>query len=192
MRGGSGTIFKKINGKQFSSQLSDLNPALILLQFGGNTVPYVTDTVAADNYGNWMKAQILYIRKIVPEAAIILIGPSDMAYKEGDSFVTYPYLVPVRDALKRTALETGCGFWDIYEAMGGQNSMSAWVEADPPLAAPDYVHFSPAGAKKVSNLLFKALSDEYEDFKQRKAAAGADVPVEGEDKKTEKTPEKKL
>lgn len=170
MRGGSGTIFKKIEREQMRKQLSDLNPGLLLLQYGGNTVPYVNDTIAAKNYGEWMKAQILFLQGILPEAAIILIGPSDMAYKEGDAYVTYPYLVPVRDALKETALATGCGFWDIYEAMGGKNSMAAWVAADPPLAAPDYVHFSPKGATKVADLLFKALSDEYENFKSRKSS----------------------
>lgn len=169
MRGSSGTIFKKIDREQIKKQLTDLNPGLVFLQYGGNTVPYVNDTLAADNYGDWMKAQILFLQSILPEAAFILIGPSDMAYKDGDAFVTYPYLVPVRDALKKTALETGCGFWDIYEAMGGKNSMAAWVTADPPLAATDYVHFSPKGATKVAELLFKALSDEYESFKIRSA-----------------------
>jgi lysophospholipase L1-like esterase len=169
MRGSSGTIFKKIDREQIKKQLTDLNPGLVFLQYGGNTVPYVNDTLAAENYGDWMKSQILFLQGVLPEAAFILIGPSDMAYKDGDEFITYPYLVPVRDALKKTALETGCGFWDIYEAMGGKNSMTAWVAADPPLAAADYVHFSPKGATKVAELLFKALSDEYENYKSRSA-----------------------
>lgn len=160
MRGSSGTIFKRIDRQQLKSQLSSLNTGLVLLQYGGNTVPYVDDSTKAANYGRWIRSQILYLRGIMPDAAFILIGPSDMAFKDKEDFVTYPYLEPVRDALKAAAFETGCGFWDIYEVMGGRNSMEAWVSADPPLAGSDYVHFTPKGARRVAELFMKALTDE--------------------------------
>ncbi|MFT5980162.1 MAG: lysophospholipase L1-like esterase [Flavobacteriales bacterium] len=161
MRGSSGTIFKKMDRTLFKQQISQLQPELLLLQYGGNSVPYVKDTAQAENYGKWLKSQIKYLQKVAPNAAIILIGPSDMAHKEGDQFETYAFLEPVRDALKKAAFETNCGFWDIYEAMGGQNSMQAWVEAEPSLAGSDYVHFTPKGAKKIAELFNKAVMDRY-------------------------------
>ena len=82
-----------------------------------------------------------------------------MAHKVGDVFETYPMLEKVRDELKRTAFETGCGYWDLYEVMGGRNSMEAWVTADPPLAGTDYVHFTSKGAMRVAELLVHALFD---------------------------------
>lgn len=45
--------------------------------------------------------------------------------------------------------------------MGGRNSMVSWVEADPPLAATDYTHFSPLGARKVGELFYTALINEF-------------------------------
>lgn len=162
MRGSSGTIFKRISRQQLSKQYKELNPELVLLQYGGNTVPYITDSVKAENYGRWMQSQIRYLKGLLPDAAFILIGPSDMAYKEGENFVTYPYLEVVRNELRKAAFDTGCGFWDIYEVMGGANSMKAWVEADPPLAGKDYVHFTPKGARRVAELFTKALLDERE------------------------------
>lgn len=160
MRGSSGTIFRRIDRSVLRQQYRTLEPNLVLLQYGGNTVPYIDDTTKAVNYGRWMQSQIRLLKDLMPDAAFILIGPSDMAYKEKDAFVTYPYLEVVRNELKKAAYETRCGFWDIYEVMGGRNSMQAWVEADPPLAGSDYVHFTPKGARKVAELFTKALLDE--------------------------------
>lgn len=160
MRGSSGTIFRKMDRAQFRHRLNEHEVGLVLLQYGGNSVPYVKDSVAAENYGRWMQSQIRLIREELPQAAIILIGPSDMAYKERDAFVTYPYLEKVRDELQKAAFATGCGYWDIYEVMGGRNSMAAWVQNDPPLAGSDYIHFTPKGARRVAELFMKALFDE--------------------------------
>lgn len=178
MRGSSGTIFKKMNRSLFKAQMNILSPELIFLQYGGNSVPYVKDTLQAENYGKWMSSQIKYIQSAAPQAAIILIGPSDMAHKVDDKFETYPFLEPVRNALKKAAFENGCGFWDIYEAMGGRNSMQAWVEAEPALAGPDYVHFTSGGAKRIAQLLNKAIMDRY-------AAFEAAVEKENEELKME-------
>jgi lysophospholipase L1-like esterase len=161
MRGGSGTVFKKINRYLLQQQLQSLEVSLIILQFGGNSVPHITSTKEAERYGSWFASQIQTLKSMVPGASFLVIGPSDMAYKEGQDFVTYPYLTDVRDALRNAALSEGCAFWDLYELMGGKNSMKTWVNADPPLAAPDYIHFSPKGARTVAELLMKSIEKEY-------------------------------
>jgi lysophospholipase L1-like esterase len=71
--------------------------------------------------------------------------------------VTYPYLPEIRDVMKATAFARGAVYFDLYEAMGGRGSMPAWVSADPPLAAPDYVHFTHAGAQQVAEWLVEAF-----------------------------------
>ena len=165
LRGSSGTIFKKIEKDQLKAQYADMDIELFILQFGGNTVPYIENVEGAERYGRWFKSQISYLKSIVPEASIIVIGPSDMAHKVKDKFVSRPFLEDVRDALKNAAFESGCGFWDIYEVMGGPNSMKTWVEADPALAGSDYTHFTPKGAKKIAELFMKAFWEEYEAWK---------------------------
>ena len=98
----------------------------------------------------------------------MVIGPSDMAIKEKDHFITRPFLPEVRDALKKACFEKGCAFWDIYEVMGGRNSMQSWVNADPPLAGSDYTHFTPAGAKRIAELLNIAIQEDYIEWKATK------------------------
>ena len=164
MRGSSGTIFSKMSSSQLRKYYKKLDPSLILLQYGGNTVPYIDSKKEAERYGGWMSQQIALVKRLNPQADIILIGPSDMATKEKTSYVTFPYLTEVRDVLKQAAFENDCGFWDIYEVMGGANSMQSWVNAEPPLAAKDYVHFTPKGARHVASLFYDALMKDYEAF----------------------------
>lgn len=161
-RGSSGTLFKKVDGAQLAGFMQSQPVELFILQFGGNTVPYIKSEDKAVGYGNWFKSQIRYLKKINPNAVFIVIGPSDMATKIDGEFQTYPYLESVRDALKKAAFESGAGYWDLYEVMGGKNSMISWVEAEKPLAGADYVHFNNLGTRKVSELFMTAFWHEKE------------------------------
>ncbi len=157
LRGSSGTVFKKMDFNHLQQAYQSLNVDLIILQFGGNVMPYIKDSTQVKNYARWFKSQIITLKKMNPHTAFILIGPSDMSYKDGDKYVTYPFLPLVRDELRKAALITGCGYWDMYEAMGGHNSMPSWVRSIPPLAGADYTHFTPRGAKLIANMFYNAL-----------------------------------
>jgi len=175
MRGSSGTLFRKLERRVFADQLSRLSPDLVVLQFGGNSVPYCTDTVAARRYAGWMKRQIQLFQSLQPQAAILVIGPSDMAEKTGLNWTSYPLLSPIRDALLEASLDAGAAYWDLLEVMGGLGSMPAWVQSSPPLAGPDHVHFTPRGARKVGELLDRALWAEFRRWKQ----GGDHAPLQG-------------
>lgn len=168
LRGSSGTDFVKTESLLWSRMMEELNAELLLLQFGGNAVPYIKDEEAAARYGNWFYTQLMYLKKAKPGIAIVVIGPSDMSYKEGENYVSYPLLPKIRDALKEATLKAGGAFWDMYNAMGGKNSMPSWVNADPPLAAPDYTHFTPKGAAYIAELFYDALIAAYNDYLKRK------------------------
>jgi lysophospholipase L1-like esterase len=106
-------------------------------------------------------AQIALFRNLFPEVPIVVIGPSDMAIKVGEQFETYPQLIEVRNQLKQVAREQHALYWDLFDVMGGERSMHAWVTSDPPLAGPDHIHFSPLGAKRVGELLVQAFEAEW-------------------------------
>jgi lysophospholipase L1-like esterase len=159
LRGSSGTFFHQINPAQMRQFYDYLNVKLIILQFGGNALPAIKDGTMAANYGGYIKGQISTIKKMAPNASIIFIGPADMSVKEGTGYVTHPQLEATRDAIKKAAMESGCAFFDMYDCMGGKNSMVSWV--DEKLAATDYIHFSPQGARKIATLFYSALINEY-------------------------------
>ena len=67
------------------------------------------------------------------------------------------------DSLKATALRNNVAYWDLFRMMGGENSMVQWVKHYPAYAGPDYIHFTPAGARRVGEALSSSLLT-YHDF----------------------------
>jgi hypothetical protein len=78
---------------------------------------------------------------------------------------TYPILPQMVSAMQETALSNGAAFWNMYEVMGGENSMLAWVKERPALASSDYIHFTPKGADKIAELFYEAFNNYYEYYK---------------------------
>jgi len=162
MRGSSGLVFTKIDQSMLKDMYKALNVKMLLLQFGGNAVPYI-----ANNYSWYEKKftnQLLMLKKICPGVPIIVIGVSDMSIKEKDVVVSYPNLESIRDALKNATFNADCAYWDMYEAMGGANSMPAWVNAEPPLASPDFIHFNSTGARIIAEMFYNAFIYEYDNY----------------------------
>jgi len=157
MRGSSGTIFNRMEYGHLNKMYANLNVKLFILQFGGNVMPYIKDSTEAVNYGRWFGSQIRTLKRMRPDASFVMIGPSDMSHKVRDNYVTYDFLPLVRDELKKAAFKQRIGYWDMYEAMGGYNSMPSWVNAEPALAGSDYTHFTPRGAKLIANMFYNAL-----------------------------------
>ncbi len=156
-RGGAGYEFNRVDQELLKAMLGDLDVKLLILQYGGNVLPHMTSVEDAEKYGRAFGAQIARFKRMIPGVCVIVIGPSDMSIKDGEQMVTRPYLEDVRDAMKQNSLAQGAAYWDLYEAMGGRGSMVSWVNATPPLAASDFTHFSPQGAKKVGELFYTAL-----------------------------------
>jgi len=51
--------------------------------------------------------------------------------------------------------------------MGGENSMVAFVENDPPLANKDYTHLNFLGGRRVAGIFVKSLINEYQKYNAR-------------------------
>jgi lysophospholipase L1-like esterase len=171
MRGSSGTTFAQLPFGLFNQMIDYVNTELVIMQFGGNSAVAVKSEQGAKNYASWFKSQINVVKSVRPEAQIIVIGPSDMSMKEGEDYVTYPYMEAVIEQMKRAAHEAGAAYWDLYSAMGGRNSMPVWVEKG--LAGEDYIHFTNAGSKYTSEMFVKALLLEYQKYVDSKGGGGA-------------------
>jgi lysophospholipase L1-like esterase len=162
VRGSAGLFFGRFDFGLTAQMYSAMNVRLILLQFGGNAVGRDSSNIAY--YVQMFGKQMEYLHKLAPKAQIIVIGPADMSEKQKNNYVTrsnLPYLV---DLLRKEALSQNCAFWNMYEAMGGENSMPSWVFHDPPLAEKDFVHFTPKGADIIAKMFYKALVADYNKF----------------------------
>ena len=155
MRGSSAVGFNKMSQELYHKQLEVLNVRAIILQYGINVIPNIRSDY--EYYKSLLTKQLQSIRAANPGVSILVIGPSDMSKNEGGTMVSYSNIPLVRDAMREAALSSGCCFWDLYEAMGGENSMVAWVNKG--LAQKDYTHFSYKGSKYISEMLFDALME---------------------------------
>ncbi len=159
MRGSAGLIFSKMDDELLKQMYDSLNVKLLLLQFGGNVVPYISENYS--HYEKWFYRELSHLKSLVPDLSIIVIGVADMSMKQKDNFVSYPNLENIRDALKNAAFRADCAFWDMYSAMGGYNSMPSWVYAEPPLASSDFVHFNERGARVLAEMFYNAFMHDY-------------------------------
>ncbi len=167
MRGSPGLIFTRIDFGFYLQQLKRFDVDLIIMQFGVNVVSDKREDFGF--YERWIYSQLQTIRKMNPDLPVIVIGISDMAHKTGTKYESYESVRKVRDALKNATERAGFCFWDLYEAMGGKNSMPSWVFAEPSLAGKDFTHFNHRGARIISNMFYNALMFEYKQFLEESA-----------------------
>ena len=162
LRGSSGIDLSRMDTAQIRQMFHMMDVEMLILQFGANVM-----TTFGDNPGYYARrfTQELQMLKVLkPGLVILVVGVNDMSQNSPDGYRSYPNIVNLRDAQKKAAFDAGCVFWDLYEAMGGENSMPGWVFANPPLAQKDFVHFSIGGARIVGELFCRAWEMEYQKF----------------------------
>jgi lysophospholipase L1-like esterase len=162
LRGSSGLEFTKTNRQFLGNFITLLNTKLIILQFGVNIVPIATNNY--EFYEKSFRLQLEYLKQISGGVPIIVIGVSDVARNGDNGIESYPNIEKIRDAQKSAAFAAHCVFWDMYEAMGGKNSIPSWVNAKPPLAQKDYTHLNPLGARIIGEMFYRTLIGEYNKY----------------------------
>ncbi len=168
LRGCSGTIFTRIDSLTLAQCYGQMNVGMIILQFGGNMMPQINGQKSIDRYMDLIAKQIQYLRRLCPNAMILFIGPSDMSKRIDGKMQTYPYLPALNSALKETVTKNKGAYWDMFNVMGGDNSMVSWVKHSPAWAGSDYIHFTEAGANQIATTLSDAFMVHYNFYATRK------------------------
>lgn len=172
MRGCSGTIFTQIAQSSLETYFGRFNVPLIVMQYGGNAMPYLKPGRSAHEFCNGLRRQFRMFKRMAPNSKILFVGPSDMSTSVQGKLQTYPSLPVIVDSIRAVCTENDVAFWDLYTAMGGWNSMLKWVHANPQLAGGDYVHFTTIGAERAGKMLTNAIASAYEYYLMRNPKAG--------------------
>lgn len=155
LRGNSGVSIKDISKEVLQGFNKIFDYKLIILNFGLNM------TTSGTSDFSWYEREMVKVVELLksafPQTSIIIVGVGDRSTKSGTQFVTDPGIPKLIKAQKNVANTTGVVFWDLFEAMGGQNSMPKWVNSNPPLAMKDYTHTTLQGAEKIAKLFTDAL-----------------------------------
>lgn len=153
MRGCLGNVFTKMDSAQLASFYRSQNVRLIIMQFGGNAIPFNKNPGTIRSIVKGLREQVRFLQHCAPEASILFIGPSDMLTQEDGEWQTFP-MVPYMDRLlRKMALEENIAYFSLFRWMGGEGSMIHWQEIG--LAGADGIHFHRSGARKAG----KAISD---------------------------------
>lgn len=167
LRGNSGMILEQLN-KERSEQLNKIRPYdLIILQYGLNVAS--EDLLQYGWYRQRMVEVVAHVKTCFPEADIMLFGVSDRSYQEDGVFVTMPAVLALLHAQRQLAQQTGIAFWNVFAAMGGENSMPRYVKNN--WASKDYTHLGFRGGREIANSLLKAILLEKEFYDKAENAA---------------------
>jgi lysophospholipase L1-like esterase len=167
LNGASTTVMSRaFNPDNFSSALQHRDPDLVIINYGTNesSFPAYVDK----QYEVELRRAIARVRAALPNASILVMSPMDRGAKgEGDLIVTMPAIPRLVAIQQRVAAELGCGFFDTYDAMGGDGTMAQWYNGHPRMVAADLIHPTPQGARIVAQSLTGQLLIGFERFLQR-------------------------
>lgn len=156
LRGNSGLILNRVDSMQ-SVALNKVRPYdLIILQYGLNVA---NDSVLQYGwYGKKMEIAIRHLRRCYPTADVLVLGVSDRGRQFDGKFETMPSVLALLHSQRQMAKRMGVTFWNVFGAMGGENSMVRYVENN--WASKDYTHLSFRGGKELARILYEALMRE--------------------------------
>jgi lysophospholipase L1-like esterase len=113
-------------------------------------------------YPDELRRVIARIREALPHASLLLMGPMDRGTMNAAGEIVTPESLQTLIAVQqKVAAETGCAFFNTFDAMGGEGTMGRWYHAQPRLVSADFMHPLPAGAAKVGALFEGALMQSY-------------------------------
>ncbi len=145
----------------FKDQLTELKPDLVILGLGINDA-YVR-RFSQHNFEQHYGDLIAEIRAAAPNTAIIFTT-------NNDSYMYRRYVnkngEKVEQSMLKMARKYNAGVWDMYEVMGGLNSIVLWQKNH--LAQADKIHFTREGYLILGDLFFNALSQRFEQYLQEK------------------------
>jgi hypothetical protein len=167
MRGNSGIALDNIPDKMFKEFNQYRDYKLILLQYGLNVIR--DDSSRYGWYATKMITVIEKLKKVFPKASIVLLSVSDRSKNTNGNYRTEKTIPALRNTQRYIAQKTGIVFWDLYQAMGGEDSMVKFVTSKPALAAKDYTHLTFKGGKKLASELMKSLLHELEVYEKKMA-----------------------
>ncbi len=153
VRGNSGMGLSGLN-RTLSTQMSaQVSYDMIILEFGMNAIS--AEQTEYNGYAAAMEKSVATIRACYPDADILILGVGDRGTKKGASVESLPAVAAMTQAQRKLAAKTGCLFWDICAAMGGNGAIAEWRERK--LVNADYIHLNYEGGAELAALLDKAI-----------------------------------
>lgn len=156
--GVNGAKYKHYNdATHFAAQAGALQTDLFIISLGTNEsidYPYLDKAFFGE-----IDQLISALREKNPLASFILVTPQDVFRKKNKP---NPGIPEIRKLIIDYAVENGIAFYDMYRAMGGENSAIRWTENS--LLSSDGLHLTKDGYEYQGNLIYHALMKGYNSY----------------------------
>jgi len=170
-------FFEKV---QWAAELQHEQPDLVVVNYGTNESLYA-DYIER-YYPGELRELLRRIQTAVPKASVLVMSPMDRGERNSSGQIATPATLPrLVEIQRQIAAETGCAFFNTFQAMGGEGTMARWYASQPRLVSADFMHPLPAGAKKVGVLLDQALESGFRQFKARQERLAEQPPAKGQE-----------
>jgi lysophospholipase L1-like esterase len=166
LNGASTTVMSRnFDEANFASALQHRRPDLVIINYGTNESSYLS--YVNKQYEIELRRAIARVRAALPQVSILIMSPMDRGLRgSGNSIGTYPAIPVIVQIQERVAKDTGCGFFNTYQAMGGEGTMERWYDGPHRMVAADLIHPSPQGARIVAQALTSQILIGYERYVQ--------------------------
>jgi len=165
LNGASTTVMSRaFNPTTFAVSLEHRNPDLVVINYGTNESGF--PSYVEKQYEGELVRAIGRVRTALPDTSILIMSPMDRGERSGDTINTMRAIPEIVAIQQRVAEQTGCGFFNTYQAMGGNGTMARWYDHHPAMVGADLIHPSPQGARIVAQLLTGQILIGYERYMQ--------------------------
>ncbi len=157
------SIFLKEDEALFSQQLAAADPDLVAVMLGGNETKRIAWRKAtAKRVRRDLHRFLQRIKRVTPRSSCLVVGPIENVRGKGKARPWSPrwQLFLVNSIMREVALEEGCAWFDLFEAMGGRGQLQRLNAKN--LLHDDMVHPKGRGLDLPGELVSDALLDLYE------------------------------
>ena len=179
LNGASTTVLSRgFSPDVWTAELQHDAPALVIINYGTNESSF--GSFVDKQYEGELRIAVQRIRNALPNVSILVMSPMDRGQRSGidqiDTMATIPRIVAIQ---KRVAADTHCAFFDTFNAMGGDGTMSRWYTGKPRLVAADLIHPTPQGASIIAQIFVKNVTQGYDHYRAHQQPAAPDAKQAG-------------
>ncbi|MBQ9355742.1 MAG: hypothetical protein IJT98_00395 [Prevotella sp.] len=160
MRGSAGYTLQQIPAATLSQFAAQRPYDLIVVHFGLNVA-----NARQANYSGYtrqMGQAIEHLRQAYPQASILVVSMPDRDQRSGAGLRTMNGVEQLVAYQQIMASEHGVCFYNLFEAMGGRESMKNLVEQG--MANRDYTHINFKGGRHLGRLFVESLMATYHSY----------------------------
>ncbi len=178
LNGASTTVISRtFSPTAWAAELQHAAPSLVIINYGTNESTFAS--FVSKQYEPELRLAIAKLRSALPDVPILIMSPMDRGERGGlneiHTMATIPEIIAIQ---QRVAADLHCGFFDTFNAMGGDGTMSRWTAAKPRLVTADLIHPTPQGALIVAQQLIANLDLGYARWKEAHGHAGSPYPAD--------------